>query len=121
MLAASGWDTKELRASDTNPGAVLGTFWARDTRSGTLEFFGVDYGTEAPYTLVAPVTVAASGFGARQVPSLVAVGDLTGDERIDLVTGDRRGGLALRPVQADGAPGAPGPVQGAVPAGTRLF
>ncbi|MFF4171153.1 hypothetical protein [Streptomyces sp. NPDC001744] len=121
VLAASGWDTKELVASDTNPGALPGTYWARDTRSGTLEFFGVDYGTETPYALVAPVTVAASGFGVRQVPSLVAVGDLTGDERIDLVTGDRRGGLALRPVRADGAPAAPEAVRGAVPAGTRLF
>ncbi|WP_369144240.1 hypothetical protein [Streptomyces sp. R44] len=121
VLAASGWGTKELVASDTTPNALLGAFWARDTRSGALEYFGVDYGTDAPQQLVAPVTVAASGFSARQVPSLVAVGDLTEDGRIDLVTGDRQGALALRPVGEDGAPGAAQAVQGAVPAGTRLF
>ncbi|MGW4699407.1 hypothetical protein [Streptomyces sp. NPDC004285] len=121
VLAASGWGTKELVASDTTSNALLGAFWARDTRSGALAYFGVDYGTDAPQQLVAPVTVAASGFGARQVPSLVAVGDLTADERIDLVTGDRRSALALRPVGEDGVPGTAQGVQGAVPAGTRLF
>ncbi|MER8235617.1 hypothetical protein [Streptomyces sp. NPDC094049] len=122
VLATGGWASKELLVSNAGHGAVLASFWARDAVNGTLEHFGVDYGQQQdPYDLVAPVTVGASGWTGQQSPSVVPVGDLDGDERIDLVTADASGGLALRPVAADGTPGAPVTVPGTVPAGTRLF
>ncbi|MGW6247303.1 hypothetical protein [Streptomyces roseolus] len=121
VLASQGWAAKELLTSDASRATLLGSFWARDARQGTLEYAGVDHGLDRPYDLVAPVRVAASGWSGRQLPGVVAVGDLDGDERIDLVTADRWGRLAVRVVGADGAPGAPAAVAGSVPGGARPF
>ncbi|MET9378968.1 hypothetical protein ABZX98_33345 [Streptomyces sp. NPDC002992] len=54
-----------------------------------------------------PTTVAPSGWSARQRPSVAVVGDLDGDGRSDLVTGDRSGALLLHPAAEDGSLGAP--------------
>ncbi|WP_309054346.1 hypothetical protein [Streptomyces sp.] len=120
VLAGSGWETKEVVASGAEAGAVVATFWARDTRAGTLEFAGVDYGTDAPYALVARVRVAESGWDGRRVRAVVPAGDLSGDGVVDLVTADRFGRLAVRVVGSGGVPGG-AVAAGGVPAGLRLF
>ncbi|MEU2545577.1 hypothetical protein ABZ618_09070 [Streptomyces roseolus] len=119
--ASRGWAAKELLVSDASRATLLGSFWVRDARQGTPEYAGVDYGLEQPYDLVAPARVAASGWSGRQLPGIVPAGDLDADERLDLVTADRWGRLAVRAAGADGTPGAPTAVAGSVPAGTRLF
>ncbi|MEU8622281.1 hypothetical protein [Streptomyces sp. NPDC048623] len=122
VLASSGWAGRTIAASDAYFGWFAAGVLARDPERGSLEFAGVDYGLDtAPYVLVPPVTVADSDWTARQVPSLVAAGDLTGDELTDLVTADRRGGLTLHPGREDGTLGTPVPLSGTGFKGLRLF
>ncbi|MET9956142.1 hypothetical protein ABZ135_32005 [Streptomyces sp. NPDC006339] len=122
VLAASGWAGRTIVASDGRAEWLPAGVLARDAVRGSLEFAGVDYGWEAPYVLVEPVAVAGSGWGEAEVPALVAAGDLTGDERIDLVTADPRGGLVLHPAHEDGTLGAPVALaSGSGFAGVRLF
>ncbi|MER7515835.1 hypothetical protein [Streptomyces sp. NPDC126499] len=121
VLAASGWAGRTIVASEGRAEMLAAGVLARDPVRGSLEFAGVDYGWDAPYVLAEPVVVAGSGWEEARVPALVAAGDLTGDERIDLVTTDPRGGLVLHPAHEDGTLGAPAVLTGSGFEGVRLF
>ncbi|MEU7112231.1 hypothetical protein [Streptomyces sp. NPDC046182] len=115
VLAESGWASKTVHFAD-GPEDGLPFFWARDTRRGTLQHVPVEYGTSQPWALGTPTTVAASGWSARQRPSVAAVGDVDGDGRTDLISGTRKGALVLHPAAENGSLGAPTTLQ---PSGRR--
>ncbi|MFF7436911.1 hypothetical protein [Streptomyces sp. NPDC008122] len=121
VLAASGWASKSVHFSDGPAESGMPFFWARDAKRGTLEYFPVEYGTTEPWVLGAPTTVAASGWTARQRPSVAVVGDLDGDGRSDLVSADRAGALVLHPAAEDGSLGAPVTLQDSGWSGVAFF
>ncbi|MFE6098661.1 hypothetical protein [Streptomyces laurentii] len=121
VLAESGWAqrTPILNAGDgATPWAGL---LGRDDRTGALEFAGIVTGSEERYALAPPVTLAASGWSPAEVPGLVTVGDLTGDERPDLLSVDPAGTPVLRSLAVDGTLGAPVTLPGPGLQGVKVF
>ncbi|MFF8377176.1 hypothetical protein ACF07V_13705 [Streptomyces sp. NPDC015661] len=121
VLASSGWASKSIHFSDGPAESGMPFFWARDAKRGTLEYFPVEYGTTEPWMLGTPTTVAASGWTARQHPSVAVVGDLNGDGRSDLVSVDRSGALLLHPAAEDGSLAAPVTLQSSGWSGVAFF